>query len=96
MHSYLHAFVGHGGHAGNGRFADLPHHCPACSHHVHPWRIGARSTRPDDMAVDFAMQCPRAECRRLFIVAYVMGTDGEFELAAYAAEPWQREAAAAV
>lgn len=50
-----------------------------------PWRISARSTAEDDSTVDFAFQCSRAECRRVFVAGYRLGLDGEFDLESVAA-----------
>lgn len=80
MHGFLEIVVNYVGHAANRPFAELPRLCPACVHHMEPWRLAARSTCPDDTRVDFAFQCPRPECRRVFVARYHLGPDGEFDL----------------
>jgi hypothetical protein len=80
MHGFLQAVVNFAGHAANRPFAELPRLCPMCDHHMEPWRLAARSTSVDDTRVDFAFQCPRDECRHIFVSRYHLGPDSEFDL----------------
>ena len=61
-------------------FAEVPASCPACAHYVDPRRLSAHSVCPDDTAVEFVFQCPRNDCRRMFVGEYRLGRDGEYEL----------------
>lgn len=80
MHGYLHVVVDHAGHAANREFAELPAVCPHCSSHVQPFRLMACATDAEDRSVDFAFQCSRPSCRRIFVASYHCGPNGEFEL----------------
>lgn len=80
MHGYLHVVLDHTGHPANREFAELPAVCPFCQHHGQPFRLAACATDAEDRAVDFAFQCSRPSCRRLFVVSYHRGPDGDFEL----------------
>jgi hypothetical protein len=81
MLGFLHVLVDYAGHCSNRRFAEAPRVCPSCGHHMDPWRLAAHSTSPSNVEVDFAFQCPRADCRRTFVAHYVLGADAEFDLA---------------
>lgn len=61
-------------------FAELPASCPACACYVNPRPLSAHSTRRDDTAVEFVFQCPRDDCRRVFVAEYRQGADLEYEL----------------
>ena len=82
MLTFEHPVIDFHGHGANRRFGDLPETCPHCHHHVDPRRLTAHSTTPDDGSVDFTFQCPRPECRRVFVGEYRRGLDGEFDLVA--------------
>jgi hypothetical protein len=91
MKSYLERLVNFNGHCVNRRFAEMPRLCPVCNHHTDPWRLAARSTAPDDSQVDFAFQCTRPTCRRVFVAGYRLGPDGEYDLDPATLEPWARQ-----
>ena len=80
MLSFLHSIVDFAGRCSNQTFAEMPRICPVCPHHTVPWRLAAHSTSPENTSVDFAFQCSRDECRRMFVVNYRLGADMEFDL----------------
>ena len=80
MTSLTHLLAGFHGHGSIRRFAEVPHTCPSCGSHGEPRRLSAHSLCPDDTAVEFVFQCPRDDCRRVFVGEYRLGRDGEFEL----------------
>jgi hypothetical protein len=80
MLGFREVVVNYVGHASMRRFADLPLLCPECERHMEPWRLAARSTNADDTRVDFAYQCSRPACRRVFIAHYHLGPDGVYDL----------------
>lgn len=80
MHGFSHLLAGFNGHGAVRRFAEVPASCPSCAHYVDPRRLSAHSVCPDDTAVEFVLQCPRPDCRRVFVGEYRMGRDGEYEL----------------
>jgi hypothetical protein len=80
MHGLTHLLARFDGHGAVRRFAEVPAECPACGHHVEPRRLSAHSVCPDDAGVEFVFQCPRDDCRRVFVGEYRLGRDGEFEL----------------
>jgi hypothetical protein len=91
MQSYLQVMVTYDGHSVHGHFAELPRRCPVCNHHTDPWRLAARSTVSDDSSIDFAFQCARPDCRRVFVAGYHLGDDGEYDLDPATLEPWARQ-----
>jgi hypothetical protein len=80
MQDFMHPVVDFDGRCSNRSFAEIPRLCPICDHHVEPWRLAARATSPDDRLVDFAFQCSRPECRRMFVARYHLGPDDEYDL----------------
>lgn len=72
-------------------FAGVPDQCPACGGAIEPRRLAAHSTSPGDLLVDFAFQCPRAACRRLFVAEYGRGADGAFALLGVGGAPSHEE-----
>lgn len=80
MLTFEHLMTDFAGHGASRRFGDLPESCPHCHHHADPRRLTAHATSPDNSAVDFTFQCPRADCRRVFVGHYGAGRDGEYEL----------------
>jgi hypothetical protein len=94
MLTFEHMTTDFTGHGASRRYGDLPETCPHCHHHVDPRRLTAHATAPDSLAVDFAFQCPRADCRRVFVGRYRTGPDGEFDLIAVEPQPVRREAVA--
>jgi hypothetical protein len=89
MHGHLHVVVDHAGRCVNREFAALPHLCPICHHQAEPYRLAARSTDDEDATVDFAFQCSRPACRRVYVASYHLGPEGEYELDD-AVEQWQQ------
>jgi hypothetical protein len=81
MQDFLQPVVTFDGRCSNRSFAEIPRLCPICGHHADPWRLTAHSVVPDDTAVDFAFQCSRSPCRRIFVAHYRLGPDDEFDLA---------------
>ncbi|MFL5386784.1 MAG: hypothetical protein ACJ8GN_30190 [Longimicrobiaceae bacterium] len=67
------------------RFGAAPDHCPACGAHIEARPLVAHSTSPDDLVVDFAFQCPRVNCRRMFVAEYGLEAGNTFALLAVAA-----------
>ena len=67
------------------RFASSPDHCPACGGQIEARPLVAHSTSPDDQTVDFVFQCPRVNCRRMFVAEYGLEADNSFVLLAAAA-----------
>ena len=67
------------------RFTESPGHCPACGGHIEARPLVAHSTSPDDLLVDFVFQCPRVNCRRMFVAEYGLEEDNSFALLAAAA-----------
>jgi len=63
-------------------FDGIPDQCPACGGAIEPRRLAAHSTSPGDLLVDFAFQCPRPTCRRLFVAEYAHAANGTFVLLA--------------
>ncbi len=61
-------------------FDGIPDHCPVCGVAIEPRRVAAHSTSAGDLLVDFAFQCPRATCRRLFVAEYARAADGAYTL----------------
>jgi hypothetical protein len=92
MLTFEHLLMGFTGHGASRTFAEVPQVCPLCHHHVDPRRLSAHCTSPDGEAVDFAFQCPRTECRRVFVGRYRTGPDGPFELLSVAPLTVRREA----
>jgi hypothetical protein len=90
MHSHLHIVVDHAGRCANREFAALPHVCPVCHHQSEPYRLAARSTDDEDTTVDFAFQCSRQACRRVYVASYHLGSESEYELDEVL-EPWQQQ-----
>jgi hypothetical protein len=88
VRTYLHVLVTFTGRKASAEFATLPRLCPCCGEMSPLWRLDARSTSPDDSRVDFAFQCSRPECRRVFIASYERNPKGEFTLALDDAEQW--------
>lgn len=80
MLSFLHPMVDFAGRCSNRAFGEMPRVCPVCHHHTEPWRLAAHSSSPDDAQVDFAFQCSRRECRRVFVTTYELGADQEYDL----------------
>lgn len=76
------------------RFAASPDHCPACGAHIEARPLVAHSTSPDDLVVDFAFQCPKVSCRRMFVAEYGMTETNTFELLTVAAPVFGEEAGA--
>lgn len=66
-------------------FDGAPEHCPACGQHIQARPLAAHATSADDQLVDFAFQCPRPECRRMFVAEYGMDYAGRYTLFAAAA-----------
>ncbi|HEX8904787.1 MAG TPA: hypothetical protein VF771_08105 [Longimicrobiaceae bacterium] len=91
MLTFLHPITDFTGHGAGRRFGDLPETCPLCHHHVDPRRLTAHATNRDNTAVDFTFQCPRPECRRVFIGRYRLGPDGEYDLASVEPHGVRRE-----
>jgi hypothetical protein len=91
MLTFAHLTTDFSGHGSSRRFGDLPETCPHCHHHVDPHRLTAHSTSPGNTTVDFTFQCPRAECRRVFIGRYGVGPDGEFDLQSVEPHAHRRE-----
>jgi hypothetical protein len=87
MLTFEHPTTGFAGRGASRRYGEVPEMCPLCRHHVDPRRLTAHSTAPDDARVDFAFQCPRADCRRVFVGEYRLGPDGEYDLLAVAPRP---------
>jgi len=75
------------------RFSGAPNECPACGRQGEPRRLVAHSTSPDDEMVEFAFQCPRAPCRRLFVGEYGRAAGGAYQPLAVAAPSFGTEAA---
>ena len=92
MLTFEHLFTDFTGHGATRTFAEVPEQCPTCHHHIDPRRLTAHSTAPDDVSVDFAFQCPRADCRRVFVGRYRAGPDGEYDLLSVAPLTVRREA----
>lgn len=92
MLTFEHLLMGFDGHGGSRTFAEVPQVCPLCHHHVDPRRLSAHATSPDGGSVDFAFQCPRAECRRVFVGRYQAGQDGAYDLLSVAPLTVRREA----
>jgi hypothetical protein len=90
MHAHLHVVVDHTGHCANREFAEIPRFCPVCHHQSAPYRLAARCTDDNDVSLDFAFQCSRPSCRRVFVAGYHLGPTGEYELDEVA-EPWQQQ-----
>jgi hypothetical protein len=84
MLTFEHPTTGFTGRGASRRYGEVPEMCPLCRHHVDPRRLTAHSTGSDDVRVDFTFQCPRAECRRVFVGEYRLGPDGEYDLLAVA------------
>ena len=80
MLTFEHLTTDFGGRGASRRFAEVPENCPLCHHHIDPRRLTANATSSDNTAVDFAFQCPRAECRHVFVGQYRLGPDGEYDL----------------
>lgn len=76
------------------RFSGLPDHCPACGTHVQARPLVAHSTSPDDQTVDFAFQCPRVTCRRMFVGEYGREHGDAYHLLAVAAPSFEAGLAA--
>jgi hypothetical protein len=87
MLTFEHPTTGFTGRGASRRYGEVPEMCPLCHHHVDPRRLTAHATAPDDARVDFAFQCPRADCRRVFVGEYRLGPDGEYDLLAVAPRP---------
>jgi hypothetical protein len=94
MLTFEHPLTDFTGHGASRRFGDLPETCPLCHHHVDPRRLTAHATSQDNTAVDFTFQCPRADCRRVFIGRYRVGPDGEFDLVSVEPRAVRRESVA--
>jgi hypothetical protein len=91
VRNHLHALVTYDGRARAVQFDTLPRACPCCGEQCAPWRLSARATSPDDGLVDFAFQCSRPACRRVFVVRYHRVAGGEYELQREDAERWCEE-----
>ena len=91
MLTFEHLTMDFSGHGASRKFGEVPETCPICHHHVDPRRLAAHSTAPDNAEVDFAFQCPRADCRRVFVGRYRLGPDGEFDLQSVAPFTARRE-----
>lgn len=91
MLTFEHLTIDFTGHGASRRYGDLPETCPHCHHHVDPRRLAACATVPDAKQVDFAFQCPRPECRRVFVGRYLLGPGGELDLASVAPAQARRE-----
>ena len=80
MQGFTHLLAQFDGHGAVRRFAEVPESCPVCAYYVNPRRLGACSVSPDDTAVQFVFQCPRDECRHVFVGEYRREQDGEDEM----------------
>ena len=67
------------------RFTAAPASCPACGERMEPRPLAAHSTSPDDLTVDFALQCPRVNCRRIFVAEYAAEAGDRLDLVGVAA-----------
>src|SRR5215207_10177079 len=92
MLTFEHLLMDFTGHGATRTFAEVPESCPLCHHHVDPRRLTAHSTAPGDELVDFGFQCPRADCRRVFVGRYRMGPDRAYDLMSVAPVTVRREA----
>lgn len=81
MPTFVHMTTDFTGHGASRRYGNLPETCPHCHYRVDPRRLSAHATAPDLAGVDFAFQCPRDDCRRVFVGRYRLGPDGELDLA---------------
>jgi len=72
--------INHAGHCEPRRFAEMPRVCPHCLHQMAPWCLAARSTDAHDRTVDFAFQCSRVVCRRIFVTTYRADEEGTYGL----------------
>lgn len=61
-------------------FAEVPQRCPLCAHQVDPVPLSAHAISRDDTAVEFVFQCPRDDCRRVFVAQYRQGADLSYEM----------------
>jgi hypothetical protein len=77
------------------RFIAAPDECPACGEHVEARPLVAHSTSPDDLLVDFVFQCPRVNCRRMFVAEYAREAGNTFELVDAAAPAFHAQAGTA-
>lgn len=87
MLTFEHPTMDFTGRGASRRYGEVPEMCPVCHHHVDPRRLTAHSTAPGDARVDFTFQCPRADCRRVFVGEYRLGPDGEYDLVAVSPRP---------
>lgn len=78
------------------RFEGAPEHCPVCGTHALARPLAAHSISPADHLVDFAFQCPRFACRRVFVGEYARKADGSYALMAAAAPAFDAPEHAAV
>jgi hypothetical protein len=88
MPTHVHTLVTHAGHTAAVQFDTLPRLCPCCGEACAPWSLAARSTSPDDSAVDFVFQCSLRGCRRVFVTAYQRTPSGDYTLASDDTEHW--------
>lgn len=91
MLTFEHLTIDFTGHGASRRYGEVPETCPHCHHHVDPRRLTACDTVLGGTRVDFAFQCPRPECRRVFVGRYELGLDGELDLASVAPAQARRE-----
>lgn len=91
MRTLLHPMVKFDGRAASVQFDALPRYCPCCGEADSPWRLAARSTCYDDMSIDFAFQCSRPNCRRVFVVTYHRDHAGDYVLDADQSASWVDE-----
>lgn len=80
MHDVFHPLIRFDGRDSFRGFAEVPESCPACAYYVDPRPLSAHSICRDDTAVEFVFQCPRDECRRVFVAEYRQGADLAYEL----------------
>lgn len=80
MPGVTHLLTRFDGHGAVRVFAEVPEACPVCAYYSSPRRLSAHSLCPDDTAVEFVFQCPRDDCRHVFVGEYRLGRDGEYEL----------------
>jgi len=88
VRNHLHPLVTYDGRGASVQFDAMPRRCPCCGEPDSPWRLAARSTTYDEAIVDFAFQCSRPNCRRVYVATYHRNDQGDYVLAVDAAASW--------